>query len=321
MPAARSARLRLGRVVALAVAFVLLAAACSGDDEATATPKEEPLEVLSGRTEVTEADLGPFALSTDGMAGPVTPLGGGLEVPDGAVLLGVPFPDLVGAGYRALLLVTGDPVAVFSAVAEQAGGLGMDGDGGCITVSEGLGCTGRFVDGADGESLTVSARRRVGAAGVASGLTLVYQPPGSQDPGGQPSAPPPPTNPVFPVELPAGPIEGPADTDVAAAVRDPEGPARTLEVGSRVVGLPGPCTCEGPGWSFVVELDGVERDVVAAYARQFTDLGEPPDIAERLADDLTILGVRIGTASPVAEVRAVLPDSGQAYAIVSYVGA
>ncbi|CAN5523377.1 hypothetical protein BH24ACT4_BH24ACT4_15460 [soil metagenome] len=300
--------------------LALVAAACSGDEGATSTPREEPLEVLSGRTEVTTADLGPFALEPDGMAGPGTPLGGGLQVPDGSLLLGVPFPDLLGKGYRALLLVTGDPVAVFSAVAEQAGGLGMEGDGGCLTVPEGLGCSGRFVDGADGESLTVSALRRVGPAGVTSGLAVVYQPPGSQDPGAQPPLPPTPTDAVFPVPLPEGPIEGTDQADVVAAVRDTEGPPRTLEVGSRVVGLPGPCTCDGPGWSFVVELDGVERDVVAAYARQFTDLGEPPDISERLADELTILGVRVGSGSPVAEVRAVLPDSGPAYAIVSYVG-
>ncbi len=292
-----------------------MAGACSGDDD---EPFPAPAAEAS-RTPVDGADLGPFSLDTEGMAGPGTPLGGGLDVPEGAILLGVPFPDLVGDGYRALLLIPGDAVEVFSTVSEQAGGLGMDADGGCVNVGERVACAGRFVDRADGESLTVELTRQVAFAGVVSGMTLRYRPPGSADAGSEPPATAPaPTAPVPPLMLPDGPIEGPADDDVARAVRAPDDPAPTLEVGSRLVGLPGPCPCAGDGWSFVVELDGVARDVVAAYARQFSDLGEVQDISDQLRDEVTILGVRVGEDSPVAEVRAVVPDSGTAYAIVTY---
>lgn len=304
----------------VAVVMVLLLGACSSDDDGSPSTTEAVEIASSDRSPVTAAELEPFAFSDEGMAGPGTPLGGGLTVPEGAVLLGVAFPDLVGAGYRALLLVPGEPVDVFSRVAEQAGGLGMDGDGGCVSVDGGLGCRGTFVDGADGESLAVTLRRRIGSAGVESGLSLLYRPPGTADTGTDTTEARAPADPVAPVPLPEGPIEGPTPADVAAAVRQPDAPPRTVEEGSRLVGLPGPCACDGPGWSFVVELTGVDRDVVAAYARQFSDLGDPPDISDQLRDSSTILGVRVGTSAPLAEVRAVIPDSGPAYAIVTYVG-
>lgn len=304
----------------MAVALVLGVAACSSDDEGGATTTEAEVAALSDRTPVTAADLGPFDLSTDGMAGPGTPLGAGLEVPDGAALLGLPFPDLVGTGFRALMLVTGDPVAVFNAVADQAGGLGMSTRGGCLGTPEEVGCSGVFVDEADGERLRVTLERSIGAAGVVSGLGLQYEPPGTLEPGDSPGdGVPTPTDPVAPVPLPEGPLAAPDDIDVVVAVRQPDGRGRSVEVGSELVGLPGPCACTGSGWSFVVELTGVERDVLAAYARQFSDLGDPPDLTDTLRDTFTILGVRVGTTVPYAEVRAVVPDEGPAYAIVSYV--
>ncbi len=317
MPAAPVRRARHLRLLTVVAALALVVAACSGgDDEGEGVEGADA--ALTERTPVTAADLGPFALSTEGMAGPGTPLGAGLEVPEGAVLLGVPFPDLVGEGYRALLLVPGDPVAVFATMSEQAGGLGMSADGGCLNVFDQLGCAATFTDAADGEALTLRLSRRIGFSGVISGLALRYEPPGSIDPGdAPPDAAPPPTDPVTPFPLPEGPVAPPDPADVVLALRDPASPARAVEAGSTLVGLPGPCPCLDEGWSFVVQVDGVARDVVAAYARQLSDLGEAPDISDQLRDDLTLLGVRIGEGD-VAEVRAVVPDSGPAYAIVTF---
>jgi hypothetical protein len=307
-------------VLAVVVALVLAVAACSSDDEGGDAAAEPDVAASSDRSPVSAADLGPFDLAPDGMSGPGTPLGAGLEVPEGAVLLGVAFPDLVGSGFRALLLVTGDPVAVFNAVADQAGGLGMVAEGGCLGTEGEVACSGRYVDEADGERLRVNLDRTIGPSGVVSGMGLQYEPPGTLDPDDSPGGGfPTPTDPVAPVPLPEGPIAAPDDIDVVVAVREPDGRGRSVEVGSELVGLPGPCACAGTGWSFVVELTGVERDVLAAYARQFSDLGDPPDLTDTLRDTYTILGVRVGTEAPLAEVRAVVPDAGPAYAIVTYV--
>lgn len=319
MAAPPDRRPRRRRLVGLAAVLALVAGACSGGDDAGDAVAESTDAALTERTPVTAADLGPFQVSTDGLAGPGTPLGAGLEVPEGALLEGVPFPDLVGDGFRALLLVPGDPVAVFAAVAEQAGAAGMAAEGGCLNVMDQLGCSAQLRDPSDGESLTVHLSRRVGFTGVVSGMALRYLPPGSGETGGSvPDSAPRPTDPVPPLPLPEGPVAPPDDADVVLALRDPADPARAVEVGSTLVGVPGPCPCLGTGWSFVVEVDGVARDVVAAYARQMSDLGEVPDVEDQLRDELTLLGVRIGEDGDVAEVRAVVPDSGPAYAIVTF---
>ena len=294
--------------------------ACSGDDNGDQVDAA-PLAALTDRSEVTTEELGPFELDREGMAGPGTPLGGGLEVPDGAILLGVPFPDLIGGGYRALLLVPGDPVGVFNALEDQARAQGMDADSNCITLPGEVGCLGTYVDRSDGESLSLSLVRHVAEDGVISGLGMRYLPPGSEETGGGSDAGPvAPTAPIAPLFLPEGPVGPPDPADVVAVLRSPDSPVRTVELGSTLIGLPGPCACVGPGWSFVVQLTGVERDTIAGYARQFSDLGDPPDISDRRRDDVSLLGVRVGTGSPVAEVRAVVPDSGPSYAIVSYMG-
>ncbi|HMJ77182.1 MAG TPA: hypothetical protein VK507_14485 [Iamia sp.] len=315
MPApVRRRHRRLGAVV---VAALLLGACSSGDDGAS--EGDEPTAAATGdRVAVTEDDLGPFTeVDADDVAGPGTPLGGGLAVPDGALLQGAAFPDLVGGGFRALLLVTGDPVDVFDAVAGQATGLGMQGSAGCLGAETLVGCQALFVDEADGESLAVTVTRRIDPfTGVVSGVGMLYRPPGSEDGGGEGAATNEPTTPLAEVDLP-DPVPVPAPEDVALAVRSPGSPMRRIEVGSELVGLPGPCACVGGGWSIVVRLEGVERDVLHGYARQFTDLGEVPDLEDRHGDDLTLIGVRVGEGDATAEIRAFLPDDGRAYAIIS----
>ncbi|HEX7135544.1 MAG TPA: hypothetical protein VF228_23410 [Iamia sp.] len=315
-PDRRRRRHRLGVVLVVAV---LLGACSSGGDEAE-SETTDPAASRTERVEVTEADLGPFTeVDRTDLAGPGTPLGGGLSVPEGALLQGTAFPDLVGGGFRALLLVTGDPVVVFDAVSGQASGLGMQGSGGCLGGETLVGCQATFIDGSDGESLAVTVTRRVDpVTGVVSGLGMLYRPPGSEDrPGdGVESAP---TAALPEVVLP-DPVPMPDPLDVALAVRAPGSPKRTEEAGSELVGLPGPCACEGGGWSIVVSLDGVERDVLHGYARQFSDLGEPPDLEDRHRADLTLVGVRVGEGAATAEIRAYLPDEGRAYAIITVRG-
>lgn len=318
---ALSPRRRAGRALALVVASLLVGGACSSGDDGSTTTTEAPLIAAADRTDVSTGDLDPFSFNRQGLAGAGTPLGAGLSVPEGSLLLGVPFPDLVGGGYRALLLVTGEPVEVFNSFDEQGAALGMELEGGCRGVEGELECSGRLVDRADGESLSLALDRRADDTGVVSGLGLRYRPPGSEETGGGgPSTAPPPTAPVLDVALPEGPVPQPDDADVAAAVRAPGSPLRSVELGSRLIGMPGPCACEDTGWSFVVEVDGMIRDVMAAYARQFSDLGDPPDIADRRRDDVALLGLRVGGGEEVAEIRAVAPDVGPAYAIVTVIG-
>lgn len=315
-------RRRLRRIVALtlAVALVGVVSGCSWAEEEAAEDESEIVADPSLREPVAADDVVPFDLETAEMAGPGTPLGGGLSVPEGATLLGVPFPDLTGGGFRALLLVTGDPVVVYNSMAEQSGGLGMDRSGGCLGTATEVGCVGRFVDEADGESLEVEVLRRAAETGVVSGMGLRYRPPGSDEVGtpsdGASSAP---TQPLPQVVLPT-PVVAPAPEDLAVAIRTVGSPARALEVGSELVGLPGPCACEGDGWSFVAVVDGKVEDLIAAYARQFSDLGDPPDVSSQRVEGLTIFGLRVGEGPVVAEIRAVNPDSGASYVLVSGIG-
>ena len=319
MPAPARRRRRRPRLDVVLVVAALLLGACSGGDEDEATDTSDPVEAVDERVEVSEADLAPFAdIDTRDVSGPGTALGGGLTVPEGALLQGSTFPDLVGGGFRALLLVTGDPVAVYDALAGQAAGLGMLGAGGCLGNDVFLGCQATFVDGADGESLAVSVTRKVDPLlGVVSGVGVLYRPPGSVEGGaaGDPDGIPP-TAPLPEIVLP-DPVPAPAPEDVALALRIPGTPKRTLESGSELIGLPGPCPCAGGGWSIVVRLTGVERDVLHGYARQFSDLGDPPDLEDRHRDDLTLVGVRVGEGAATAEIRAFLPDDGRAYAIIT----
>lgn len=314
-PARRRRGAALG-IVGLVCVVVL--AGCSDAGAGEASDSTDPAEsAASGdRVAVTAADTGPFELDLDDVAGAGTPLGGGLSVPDGALLQGAAIPDLVGGGYRALLLVVGDPVRVFDALDAQASSLGMSGQGACLGVIDALGCTGTYADGGDGESLFVSVTRRVTPAGVVSGAAVHYRPPGSDEGPAPADEPAPPTAPLPPIALP-DPVPLPTDEDVAAAVRPPGSPPRALERGSVLVGLPGPCTCEGPGWSIVVRLRGLERDVINGYERQFSDLGEPPDIDDTRRDGVRIMGVRVGEGSATAEIRAIVPDDGRAYALIT----
>lgn len=320
----RSSSPRSVRLGVLAVVLAVLVAACGWweDDEPTATtlPGEDPAQ----RERVSVADLGPFDLALDDLAGPGTPLGGGLAVPEGAALLGIPFPDADDGGFRALMVVTGDPVVTYNAMVSQALSMGMERDGVCLGGPQMITCGGRFVDGADGESLLIDVRRSTNTLAVASGLAVHYRQPGSEEvaevEGSTSSASVSPTEPLAPVDLPPT-IVPPPDGDVGLAVRPPDAPVRRVEVGTRLVGLAGPCACGAPGWSFVVAVEGRVRDIIAAYARQFTDLGDPPDVSDRYLGDQTTFHLVVGEEARRAEIRAVAPDDDTTYLMVTVVGA
>ncbi len=176
---------RLGSLVAALV----LAVACGGagtDGSRSAPP--------STRFRVEHRPVGPFPVLAGSTAGQGAQLFGGLTVARGSLLLGASFPGAaVEDGELALLLVTGDPVAVYNTYVDQAGGLGMVArGGGCKGSARSLGCTARLLDPDDGESLAVALERRPAGAGMVSHASLWYRPPGSTDPrpAGQPATAP-----------------------------------------------------------------------------------------------------------------------------------
>jgi hypothetical protein len=307
-------------VAALVATLALLVAACGSDDGAD---DEAPPATVADRSEqvaVEEAEVSPFEVREAAAAGPGTPLGAGLEVPEGSVVLGASFPDLEGGGFRALLLVPGDPVDVFNDLRDQGATMGLEGGAGCLSAGDRLGCSARLVDPADGETLTLSLTRRVTDLGSMSGLGLRYRPPGTLEgvtPDPQASGP---TTPVPPLDLPPPPLPEIDPADVGLLVRPPASTAVALEPGSELVGPAGACACDGDGWSFVVEVTGVIRDVVAAYGRQLSELGSVPDISDRRVGDATVLALRVGDGERRAEIIGVEPDQGEDVVIVTVAG-
>ena len=113
--------------VAAAVALAVAVAGCSDDDSG---PSASPRPT----TRVVEVDRIPVLEHST--SGPGTALGDGFTVPDGALLVGVPFPVDIGgqfdaelledAGWQARLLVTGVPRDVIDDLARQATDAGID---------------------------------------------------------------------------------------------------------------------------------------------------------------------------------------------------
>lgn len=300
----------------LLAAVLVVTTGCSDDDGTAAVPGGDGEG--SERVAVTEAQLGPFEVDRRDFAPPGTSLGATLTVPPGALLVGGPFPTVDGAGFRAQFLLVGDPVTTYNGLQDQAARLGMGAAGGCLSQGGNVTCRARFIDRADGEVLAVDLRRQVRFTGVVSGLAIAYSPPGSVDvsdasePGGVP-----PTDPLAAVALPPGPVGPPAPTDFALALRPRDGRVPVLETGSEIVAPVAPCACGGEGWTAVMKVTAPVRDVMAAYARQFADLGTSPDIAESLRNNLTSLSVRVGQGRQFVEIRARQPDDGPVYLLLT----
>lgn len=301
------------RILLVAVAVVVGASSCSDDDESTAPGRQDGRD----RAEVREEQLGPFDVDREHFGPPGSPLGASLTVPPGALVAGEPFPAVEGSGFRAQLLVVGDPLAVYNDVQDQASASGMTPTGGCMSAGGNFACRTRFVDPSDGEVLTLDLRRQALFAGVISGMTIAYGAPGTIDPR---DAPPPsgvpPTGPVAPVALPDGSIGLPDPQDFALALRPPTGRVPVVESGSELVAPVAPCAC-GEGWTAVMAVTAPVRDVMAAYTRQFADLGSPPDIESSLRDNITYLSVRVGQGTRFLDIRARQPDDGPVHLLLT----
>jgi hypothetical protein len=254
------------RVLALLVA-VLLVAACSDDgpeaQQTTTTGSSAPSPSGDGR-------LGPFTV----LPGATTERGeltAGLPIAEGSVLLGPTFPDVGDqpGGFEALLVVLGDPVAVYNAYLDAAAGLGMRAGppGGCIYGFGSISCFRRVIDPADGEALSVFVQRRPFGDGFVSHAALHYEPPGTVDPDDAgPISPPTPTSVPPVLELPEH--LPPVPEDGWSTALAPTGPKLETVSGTALAGPPGLCPCGTAGWSAVLRVDRPVDGVIAAYARQ-----------------------------------------------------
>ena len=197
----------------------------------------------------------------------------GSPSPAGSTLLGPTFPDLgadgeADGGFEALLLVTGDPVAVYNDYVDSAEALGMrSGQGGCISGFGSITCARRVVDPSDGEALSIMVERRPvdGRVRVARRAALRAARFGR-------------------------PRRGRPDHTLAAHLHARRGRAaaggtgrratggascsrravRPLELaeGTMLAGPPGPCPCGTRGWSAVLRVDGSAEEAIDAYAAQ-----------------------------------------------------
>jgi hypothetical protein len=293
-----------------AVALVMAAAifvACSDGGPERADPTTST-SAPAGRPEATRA--GPFPV----VAGATTSRGeltDGLPIAEGSVLLGPVFPDLgeEGGGFVALLLVTGDPVAVYNSYVDAAAALGMQagGSGGCVTGFGSITCARRVVDPADGEALSVLVERRpLGHATYVSHAALHYEPPGTVDPEDAGTVnPSPPTSTPASLDLPAEVAATPDDGWSQAL--SPGGPTIELPAGAGLAGPPGPCPCGGQGWSAVLRVEGDARAAIDDLAGQLG--ADAPQVRTgdggraRVAD----LGLVPGG---ITQIRAVTDDRG-----------
>src|SRR4051794_35185397 len=159
-----------------------MVAACADHDPGRAdptTPTSAPASDPSG------SRAGPFTVAA-GATRTSGDLTDGLPVADGSVLLGPVFPDLgkLDGGFDALLLVTGDPVAVYNAYVDSAASLGMQtgGAGGCLAGFGSITCARRVIDPSDGEALSIRVERRpIGHGEYVSHAAMHYEPPGTVD--------------------------------------------------------------------------------------------------------------------------------------------
>jgi len=254
----------------------------------------------------------PTAASVTSPAGTV--LGNGFTVPTGASLVGQPLPfaplfpstggpPLQFKGWRAVLLVSGDPRTAVDALAAEAEHAGMDMAMGCrgpeiagAAPSFECGGTGRSDDGR--RMVGVSFYRGATSYGPASHLFVAYLEgvrPGPTPSVGaavvrdDPTAQAPALARRWPALARPGEYLFGADgepTDVTT------GRAPKVERGSMLAAPPGPPFTQPYNWVVVLKVDGAARDVAERYRRQFAaepDYGEVGDVRRyELDDDVTL---------------------------------
>lgn len=101
-------------MVALTLAFASSAVSCSDGHDASTSAARAQAVSLHGVPVLRGATVGPGAT-----------LGPGFEIVPGSRLVGVRFPDRAAPGWRALLLVDGDPARVIGDYLQQASALGL----------------------------------------------------------------------------------------------------------------------------------------------------------------------------------------------------
>jgi len=295
-----------GLTLALLIVGSLLAA-CS--DEGPESTRSTTTTMAPDDAPPAADELGPFPV----LAGSTTiegELTSGIPIAIGSTLLGPTFPDLgadgeADGGFVALLLVTGDPVAVYNDYVDSAEALGMrSGQGGCVSGFGSITCARRVVDPSDGEALSIMVERRPVADGFVSHAALHYEPPGSVDLDEiGPITPSPPTSTPTVVELPQ---EVPDAGDGWSQLLSAGGPPLELADGTMLAGPPGPCPCGTRGWSAVLRVDGSAADAIDAYAAQ---LGVD-DPATRTDDDGSMVADLGLVPGGVTQLRATTDERG-----------
>jgi len=264
----RSDGARVTGAAAWSVLLALVLVACGGGDDGG--PTRPDVDRTAPFREAYE-DAGPFSVLVGSTSGPGTVLADGITVAPGSRLLGAPFPDVDGAGgFLALLLITGDPVAVYNAYVDMAQAMGMTvgGPGGCLPGFGTIVCARTLTDPSDGETIVVRVERQPAPPGYVSHAVLRYGAPGTVDPATVgPESPAPPTSVLPPAPLPASvPRPSPSAWNLSVA---PEGPGLRELAGSLLVAAPGPCGCAPAGWSAVLRITGSPARLVDGYAAQF----------------------------------------------------
>ncbi|MBB5785867.1 hypothetical protein [Jiangella mangrovi] len=285
------------RRVAVLLSTLLLVACGDGGSGGSATPTGEP---------------------------PGTAITADLTVPPGTVLLGTSFPH--DAGTEALLLVTGDPVAVFADLVDQVRAAGLD----PLTYhpdEDAAPSACRVADvaypGGESEALECEAHAfgpsayRLDLELVVSEhpepylsfvrITEVRDSPSSPLPGLEAEAPTPEgDSPVTPPDFPAG-LPGPGDR--IGAPFAPSGEEHALLDGYELLAPPMMSTCATGGFVAVVRAVDGPSDAVAAWAEHlgeesFAQVPEPEVNGARLV----LSGAGAGTVTVTGSGDYVLLD-------------
>jgi hypothetical protein len=238
--------------------------------------------------------------------GPGTELTAGFIVPQGAELMTWPtgdwFSSDVDPVWKASMLVTGDPIEVFNALAAQATELGFDVvDQDCRTLDDGapVSSVDCFTDGyrlgagAESERVNLSVSVRDDALPVAMvGIGIIATERVSEFGDGpwqlRRFVPKAASGAATDVQL------RPSDIDTGDRLVDGDWQRTTLVADSRLVASAAGSTCAA-GMTAVVHVDGVPDDVFDAYARQLFsgDQGDGPP--EEMVSD--VLGRRVRTVA------------------------
>jgi hypothetical protein len=206
---------------------------------------------------------------------PGTELGNGFTVPDGAVLVGFPIPRVQGQGWRAVLLVEGDPRSAIDGLTGQAERAGFSVNSGCRRTRYGgvpaFECEAAGTQQQARRSVFVSLYRGLTGFGPASHMIVSYADDLSGAGGSSISDQATSTPPSLPTRWPAL-----ARTGEYLFRRDGEptdittGRAPKVEPGTVLLAPVAPSGGFQPyNWFAVLQVEGSARAAAERYRRQF----------------------------------------------------